>query len=246
MTFLHKQFAKHLLDLWKSTSKEKIFRLFPAWFLYVLKSTYECLQPQGLSIQFWWVTKSKGNSLHCFGGSRSPWQTAHRKVPSTGFSLTNLWLMEATLSTSAGYLHQVLFKNNYIFLIGFKKNGRFPNGFSMCPSFWVNFSPISFSPHPWLNLFTPPRYSCPSTSLSRMTYNFSLEVLKTIFYFFIAFFLPMCVSVSETCVTVCACFSVWVWAGTCHGTPEVRGQPQVDPHVPAGLRQGLGTHCCVH
>lgn len=51
---------------WHLSSREKASWSLPTLFLYVLGTNIWCPLQWGLSIKFWWITKSYGSSLCCF------------------------------------------------------------------------------------------------------------------------------------------------------------------------------------
>lgn len=87
---------------WKLPSRKGVSISVLAWLFCRLQSRCMVSLVAGLTIWFWWATKISGNDPIGVSLTNNSWGGISCLV--LGFSFTNLWLLEATLSTHAGYL----------------------------------------------------------------------------------------------------------------------------------------------
>lgn len=106
------------LQHWKLPSRKGVSFSVLAWLFYLLQSKCVVSLVAGLTIWFWWATKNSGNDPIGVSLTNNSWGGISGLV--LGFSFTNLWLLEATLSTHAGYLCSNRFFK-IIYLNGFAK-----------------------------------------------------------------------------------------------------------------------------
>lgn len=98
---------------WKLPSRKGVSISVLAWLFCRLQSRCMVSLVAGLTIWFWWATKTSGNDPIGISLTNNSWGGISCLV--LGFWFTNLWLLEATLSTHAGYLCSNRFLKIYVF-----------------------------------------------------------------------------------------------------------------------------------